>query len=918
MKPLICFLLFTALLAVSSARAQGWERLYAPGNAADFVQTPDGGFLLAGEYGQWDAGDKAWLLKTDADGDVEWTRRYSVDDTLEAYTAVQLLGNQHIVAAGDFLDYWTPSQPEHTAAFLHKLDADGNLLTEVLINPTPSQNTDYHTADVAVTPDGHILHAVLAGNAQTLLYAYDADLQQIWQAPVPAKINQILALSDGSVLLCGAKNSTMYLCKTDGSGALLWEKTYEAGEAWMTATQDGNIVLAKKGRLIKVDSAGNQLWSKPGPSGGSPNWITEDGAGNLLAIGYYNANFTYVFSLEKYDAAGNPLWKKTPHQSLSGAWSTAKPLVTADGGYALAGQRADKSMLIRSDAAFELYRSWIAGSMFHDMDDDCAKDPDEKSLKYFYASATDQHGTVWTAYLPAGQFAMQVPAGVYEVSISKRSFDPENWLPCPGQTVTVTAATDTAHVPPIGVQSIVDCPRPHIRAAIPKVRSCHEGRYNLHFYNLGTQKAADVRIEVDLAENLNFTGSSLPLLSQNGQKLVFDAGDLDIDEEGTAALDVFCSCDAAIGDLSCSGFRILPDSCYPVLPDWDHSIIKMDAAYDPSQVSFTLENVGTGDMAQARWFRLRNTCLNVVGEGSFQLAAGESQTLSYPNAAVVYYFEAEPVPNQPYIPGSAVLLSNCQPGQLKEAWMNNSTGSPFYDIECSTVTNSFDPNDITVSPRGDGEDGGILATESELRYMIRFQNTGTDTAFTVSLRDTLPAQLDILSVVPGPSSHHYTFDVQNNVVQFLFQGINLPDSAADMEGSQGYVTFTVRMKPNLSAGTRIENRAAIYFDFNAPVITNTALNTIREATVVAVEMPAEASPTVRVSPNPALDFAVFQFAKATRGQLVLLDASGRQIRREALSGEQFDLDCRALPAGIYFFQILPDGEKPVQGKLVKN
>ncbi len=918
MKPSICALLFFAFLATNSALAQGWERLYAPGNAADFTQTPDGGFLLAGEYDQWDVADKAWLLKTDADGNVEWTRRYAIGDTLEAYTAVQLLGNQNIIAAGDFLDYWTPTEPEHMAAFIHKLDANGNLLTEIQINPTPNQNTGYRSTDLAITPAGNILHTVVSGG-QTSLYAYNADLQQLWLVSIAALIQQIEVLPDGALLLCGAKNNTMYLCKTDASGALIWEKTYEPGVAYMTTTQDGNIVLAKQGRLLKVDANGNLLWSKTGMNGISASWVTEDGGGNLLAIGYYNANFTYVFTLGKFDADGNEIWKKTPHQSLSGANSTVKPLVTSDGGYALAGQRNGKSMLLRAGADFDLYRSWIAGSMFHDVDDDCEKDPGEKALKRFYASATDANGTVWSESLENGKFAMQVPAGTYEVNISKRSFDPENWLPCIGQTVTVTAATDTAHVPAIGVQSLVDCPRPYIQAAIPKVRSCHEGKYSLSFFNLGTQLATDVQIEVDLAENLTYTGSNLPLLSQNGQKLRFHAGDLDIDEEGTATIDVFCSCDAAIGDLSCSSFRIMPDSCYPVLPDWDHSIVKIDASFDPAQLNFTLENVGAGDMTQPRWYRLRNTCLNVVGAGTFQLDAGESLNLNYPNQAVVYYFEVEPAPNQPYLPGNAWLLSRCQPGQPKEQWMNNNTGSPFYDLDCTAVSNSFDPNDIRVTPRGDGDEGAILATESELRYMIRFQNTGNDTAFTVSIRDTLPAELDVLSVIPGPSSHPYTFDLQNNVIKFHFSGINLPDSTASLEGSQGFVVFTVRMFPNLPAGTRIENHASIFFDFNAPVITNTAFNTIRNPLLVSLdELPDNSTPTVRVAPNPAIDFAVFHFEKMSEGNFLLFDAGGRALRQEAFSGETFELNCQNLPPGVYFFQILMVGEKPAQGKLVKK
>ena len=236
------------------------------------------------------------------------------------------------------------------------------------------------------------------------------------------------------------------------------------------------------------------------------------------------------------------------------------------------------------------------------------------------------------------------------------------------------------------------------------------------------------------------------------------------------------------------------------------------------------------------------------------------------------------------------------------------------------VSNSFDPNDIRVTPRGDGAEGAILADESELRYMIRFQNTGNDTACVVSIRDTLPAWLDALSVVPGPSSHRYTFDLQNNALKFHFAKINLPDSTTNLEASQGYVEFSVRMKPNLTPGTRIENRAAIYFDFNAPVITNTALNTIASPILVSVDEAPKgvALLPLRVSPNPAVHSAVFRFETPLEGQLLLFDAGGRQLRQVQVAGETLELNCRDLVPGVYFFRIFTGEGKTAQGRLVKQ
>ena len=46
--------------------------------------------------------------------------------------------------------------------------------------------------------------------------------------------------------------------------------------------------------------------------------------------------------------------------------------------------------------------------------------------------------------------------------------------------------------------------------------------------------------------------------------------------------------------------------------------------------------------------------------------------------------------------------------------------------DSSLVTGSFDPNDKTVSPTGVGANGDIAATETDLTYLIRFQNTCQD------------------------------------------------------------------------------------------------------------------------------------------------------------------------------------------------
>ena len=66
----------------------------------------------------------------------------------------------------------------------------------------------------------------------------------------------------------------------------------------------------------------------------------------------------------------------------------------------------------------------------------------------------------------------------------------------------------------------------------------------------------------------------------------------------------------------------------------------------------------------------------------------------------------------------------------------------------------------------------------------------------------------------------------SRVLEFTFNNILLPDSTTNERESHGFVFFDLDAPKNLPPGTRIENTAAIYFDYNKPIITNTVLNTI--------------------------------------------------------------------------------------------
>lgn len=146
----------------------------------------------------------------------------------------------------------------------------------------------------------------------------------------------------------------------------------------------------------------------------------------------------------------------------------------------------------------------------------------------------------------------------------------------------------------------------------------------------------------------------------------------------------------------------------------------------------------------------------------------------------------------------------------------------------SAVLCSYDPNDKSVDPLGEGSYHGIAHDTEWLTYTIRFQNTGNDTAYTVMIEDQLDADLQWSTLQYLGSSHDLTSLSIGAMgkATFTFNNILLPDSNTNEPASHGFVTYRIAPQPGLPHLALIENNAGIFFDLNAPVITNTVANRV--------------------------------------------------------------------------------------------
>ncbi len=161
----------------------------------------------------------------------------------------------------------------------------------------------------------------------------------------------------------------------------------------------------------------------------------------------------------------------------------------------------------------------------------------------------------------------------------------------------------------------------------------------------------------------------------------------------------------------------------------------------------------------------------------------------------------------------------CAEAAAKAATANATTNA------CIMISGSFDPNDKQSTPIISPEQ---VSKGGYINYTIRFQNTGNDTAFAVVIADTLSDKLQTNTLQMLCASHLCKATVKGGIAYFEFLNIQLPDSNVNEPASHGFVQFRVKPQSNLTLNSQVENKSYIYFDYNAPVLTNTAITIIKD------------------------------------------------------------------------------------------
>ena len=227
------------------------------------------------------------------------------------------------------------------------------------------------------------------------------------------------------------------------------------------------------------------------------------------------------------------------------------------------------------------------------------------------------------------------------------------------------------------------------------------------------------------------------------------------------------------------------------------------------------------------------------------------------------------------------------------------------------VVGSFDPNDKTCL---EGATIPPSAVGKYVHYLIRFENKGTAEAQNVVVKDMIDTEkFDVSSLVVTQGSHPFVTKIsETNKVEFIFENINLPFDDAT---NDGYVAFKIKTNPSLVVGDSFSNTASIYFDYNFPIVTNTATTSVLQSLGTN---DFEFDSYFKIYPNPAKNSLNLDVKKQINvSSISIYNTLGQQILVIPNAQYTKQVDVSNLKTGNYFIKLISDKGSSV-GKFLKS
>ncbi len=851
----------------SHAQVIQWQRSLG-GTLTDaayaIIQTRDSGYLTSGySYSQdgdvtgWHDQKEEWVVKLDKNGNVQWQKCLGGNgddiclDIVEATDGGYVLAGGSNSTTGDvtglhgfFVDYWVV-----------KLDTVGNILWQKCLG---GSSDDDGQAIVRTFDGGYAISGSAGSN-------------------------------DGDVTM-NHGTQDYWMVKLDSAGNLLWEKTYggsfydineslvqtaDSGFALIGETEsiDGDITGQMGSRdywVVKTDKDGNLQWQKC-LGGSASDWgtaIANTADNGLIVIGFsYSSDSDVTFNhgngdiwVAKLDINGNIQWQKSLGSTFND--QSYSVMQVPDGTYVVAGQGGANDGDLSGTHGSGDY--WVINL---DTNGTIIKSKNYGGLNSelsFRVIQTFDGGFALTGYATSSNGDLNENKGGYDYWIVKLTNE--------FNSITGKVFAD------FNSNQIQDINEP----AIPDHKLTEVNTQRLAFSELSGD------YDLSVLDSGNYTVYPAPINYYNTVPAINN-----IFFPGINQVD-------SLNDFAFQPTGNFNDLCVTISPAGNFV-----AGFNTCYI-ISYENSGTTTI---------NGTVIFFPDNDLTFVTSDIIPVSVTTDSIIWDVGAL----APFQTGNIVVTVNVNlivpVGTLVNSLVridpvagDANTACNYDSWEDYTEPGSFDPNAIRV------DRDTVLTTELSnppfLNYIIYFQNTGTDTAFNIKVLNNIPVKLELSSFEIIAASHpvNIHYGAHSRLMEFDFDNILLPDSNVNEVGSHGFIRYRIKPLTTLVAGKKIKNAAAIYFDFNQPVLTNTATTSIEQPTGIN-ELNVESS-LFKVFPNPVKDYCKLQIENLElkkNSELKIYDIFGREVfqSESALSGpkSEIKINVSGYASGIYLLEI---------------
>ncbi len=546
--------------------------------------------------------------------------------------------------------------------------------------------------------------------------------------------------------------------------------------------------------------------------------------------------------------------------------------------------------------------SVVSGKVYADLNNNCVYDTGDTPISN--AQVVYQGTILYDITDLNGDYSLLVPASsTGNIQVSNGNLSPLLWQNNCSEQQPIFAldfgggSTMTADV---AYYSSISCAIPSVSTSTSFMRRCFTNTRQVQYCNQGTLPVENAVVTLTYEPGIYPVYFSAAY-TQNGNEYSFSIDTIPVGGCGSFYVIDSVGCENGIGSYALVEARITPIPTCVLLPvDWDQSDLEVHAiCSDSINATFTVSNTGNANMSTAMPYEIRRNNI-LESAGTIQLNAGASQSFNVANdndMVMLKVYETDGNPFNTIAWGFSDCHSALNFGGTSPSLAINDL-QPWLDQDIEVIIGSFDPNDKFAWPFGEGNTSKIDRLD-DLEYRIRFQNTGNDTAFTIVVVDTLSDLLDPTSIRITGNSHPYIYEVNGNVVTFTFPNIELPDSSTNMAGSIGYIRFNVAQQVGNPANYEIDNFADIYFDFNPPIRTNTAIRTVGD---IALGISTASNDKLLAYPIPAKDLATFVLPESWTNNyysLTLFDMMGKRMQSQLGKGRNCSTLVSKLSSGMY-------------------